>query len=102
MNGRLGISAESRCRRTVVFAALMMLGRIASAAPTEPIYPEVADGELPTADGFRGIWYANEPSHDEYVFKYSGGMATYPHQQMPIAIYAPSVNKTFFVYGGRY
>jgi hypothetical protein len=29
-------------------------------------------------------------------------MATYPQQQMPIAIYAPAVNKTFFVYGGRY
>ena len=68
----------------------------------EPTYSAFADGELPTADGFRGIWYANQPSHDEYVYKYSGGMATYPHQQLPMAIYAPAANKTFFVYGGRY
>jgi hypothetical protein len=55
---------------------------------------------LPTADGFRGIWYANQPSGDEYVYKYSGGFATYPQQQSPIAYYAAKVNKTFFVYGG--
>jgi hypothetical protein len=55
---------------------------------------------LPTDDGFRGIWYANEPSHDQYVYKYSGGFATYPQQQSPIAYYAAKVNKTFFVYGG--
>ena len=57
---------------------------------------------LPTANGFRGIWYANQPSNDEYAFKYSGGMATYPQQHAPIAIYAPGANKTFFCYGGRY
>ncbi len=57
---------------------------------------------LPTADGFRGIWYANQPSGDEYRFKYSGGMATYPQQHMPIAIYAEAANKTFFFFfGGR-
>lgn len=61
----------------------------------------VANGELPTDDGFRGLWYANQPSGDEYKFKYSGGMATYPQQHTPIAIYRPQVNKTFFVYGGR-
>lgn len=57
--------------------------------------------ELPAADGYRGIWYANQPSKDEYKFKYSGGMATYPQQHLPIAIYAPEVRKTFFCYGGR-
>jgi hypothetical protein len=71
-------------------------------AVAEPKYAVTANGELSKADGFRGIWYANQPSHDEYAYKYSGGMATYPQQQMPIAIYAPDVNKTFFVYGGRY
>jgi hypothetical protein len=53
-----------------------------------------------TADGYRGIWYFNQPSNDEYVYKYSGGFATYPQQQSPIAIYAPAAHKTFFVYGG--
>jgi hypothetical protein len=55
---------------------------------------------LQTADGFRGIWYANQKSGDEYVYKYSGGMATYPQQHHPIAIYSAEADKTFFVYGG--
>src|SRR5512145_3331769 len=56
---------------------------------------------LPRADGYRGIWYYNQPSKDEYAYKYSGGFATYPQQHMPIAVYAAKANKTFFVYGGR-
>ncbi|MBL8236283.1 MAG: BNR-4 repeat-containing protein [Bryobacterales bacterium] len=51
-------------------------------------------------EGYNGIWYFNQPSKDQYVYKYSGGFATYPQQQSPIAIYAPAVNKTFFCYGG--
>ena len=51
-------------------------------------------------DGYRGIWYMNQPSHDEYVFKYSGGLATYCAKHRPFAIYRPEVNKTFFCYGG--
>jgi len=53
------------------------------------------------ADGYRGIWYFNQPSKDEYVYKYSGGFATYPQQMLPFAYYAKAVNKTFFCYGGR-
>jgi BNR repeat-containing family member len=53
------------------------------------------------ADGYRGIWYSNQESGDQYRFKYSGGFATYPQQHTPIAIYAPAVRKTFFCYGGR-
>ena len=56
--------------------------------------------ELPRDDGYRGIWYFNQPTKDQYVYKYSGGFATYPQQQGPIAIYAPQVRKTFFCYGG--
>lgn len=55
---------------------------------------------LPTADGYQGIWYMNQPSKDVYRFKYSGGMATYPQQHIPIAIYSKEANKTFFCYGG--
>ncbi len=51
-------------------------------------------------DGYRGIWYAVGETKDEYAFKYSGGMATYPQQHAPIACYAAAANKTFFVYGG--
>src|ERR1041384_4463132 len=55
---------------------------------------------LPMADGYRGIWYYNTKTNDEFQFKYSGGMGTYPQQHIPIAIYRKEVNKTFFVYGG--
>ena len=55
---------------------------------------------LPTDDGYRGIWYFNQPTSDEYRYKYSGGFATYPQQHAPIAIYCAEVEKTFFVYGG--
>lgn len=51
-------------------------------------------------DGYRGIWYYNQPAHDEYVYKYSGGFGTYPQQQLPIAYYSRKANKTFFCYGG--
>lgn len=52
------------------------------------------------ADGYRGIWYMNQPSNDEYVYKYSGGLGTYCAKHRPFAIYCEEVNKTFFCYGG--
>lgn len=52
------------------------------------------------ADGYRGIWYMNQPSNDEYVYKYSGGMGTYCAKHRPFAIYCEQVNRTFFCYGG--
>jgi hypothetical protein len=55
---------------------------------------------LPTADGYQGIWYFNQPSNDEYKYKYSGGLGTYCAKHIPLAIHAPAVKKTFFVYGG--
>jgi hypothetical protein len=55
---------------------------------------------LLSLDGYNGIWYFNQPSNDQYVYKYSGGFATYPQQQSPIAIYSPEAQKTFFCYGG--
>ncbi len=42
----------------------------------------------------------NQPSGDEYVYKYSGGMATYCAKHQPFAFYSPEVKKTFFCYGG--
>jgi hypothetical protein len=57
-------------------------------------------GKLQHEDGYRGIWYCNQATRDEYKFKYSGGYATSPQQHAPIAIYCKEVDKTFFVYGG--
>lgn len=51
-------------------------------------------------DGYRGIWYMNQPSNDEYVFKYSGGLATYCAKHQPFAVYSQKAKKTFFCYGG--
>jgi hypothetical protein len=55
---------------------------------------------LEKANGFKGIWYMNQPSNDEYVYKYSGGLGTYPANHRPFAIYSEEVNKTFFCFGG--
>ncbi len=50
-------------------------------------------------DGYRGIWFELNQKY-EYGDKYSGGLGTYTAKHVPLAIYAPEVNKTFFVYGG--
>lgn len=60
-------------------------------------------------DGYRGIWWRHppmqdrphSPSYGSQDFKYSGPLSfAWPHTVAPMAIYAPEVNKTFFVYGG--
>ncbi|MDR1683660.1 MAG: cellulase family glycosylhydrolase [Candidatus Symbiothrix sp.] len=52
-----------------------------------------------TADGYKGIWYTIEQS-SEYGYKYSGGLGTYTADHIPMAIYSPEADKTFFTYGG--
>lgn len=52
------------------------------------------------ADGYRGIWYMNQPVDNEYAYKYSGGLGTYCDYHAPFAVYRPEVNKTFFCFGG--
>jgi hypothetical protein len=50
-------------------------------------------------DGYRGIWFELNQKFP-YGDKYSGGLGTYTAKHIPLAIYAPAVHKTFFVYGG--
>jgi hypothetical protein len=50
-------------------------------------------------DGYKGIWFSLG-QFSEYGDKYSGGLGTYTAKHRPLAIYAPEVKKTFFVYGG--
>ncbi|MBR0057574.1 MAG: glycoside hydrolase family 88 protein, partial [Kiritimatiellae bacterium] len=82
-------------------------------APAEPAPPAIFDARpqfehIPhrfellnrKADGFRGIWYYNQPSGDEYVYKYSGGMGTYCAGHIPMAVYSRDADKTFFCFGG--
>lgn len=78
-------------RVLVVALALVVCGVGISSAE-----PDV----FPKADGYRGIWYFNQETKDEYVYKYSGGLGTYCMKHIPMAVYAPEAEKTFFVYGG--
>lgn len=50
-------------------------------------------------DGYRGIWFTIGQDN-AWGPKYSGGLGTYTANHVPTAIYAPAVNRTFFVYGG--
>ena len=80
--------------------------------------PNLAAGPNPRVDGYRGIWFTlgqyygpgengeayserrvNDPTFP-YGDKYSGGLGTYTAKHTPLAIHAPEVDKTFFVYGG--
>ena len=56
--------------------------------------------ELAKADGYRGIWYMNQPQKNEYKYKYSGGLGTYCAKHRPFAVYSKEADKTFFCYGG--
>ncbi len=59
-------------------------------------YPSLNNQKI---DGYRSIWFTLG-QFSEYGDKYSGGMGTYTAKHIPLAIYAPEVQKTFFVYGG--
>lgn len=95
------MSTFSSSRRSVCgrLSMLLIAATVASQGPATVSAEE--PGTLNTkADGYRGIWYMNQPSHDEYVYKYSGGLGTYCAKHKPFAIYCREVNKTFFCYGG--
>jgi hypothetical protein len=100
--GRLAFVLASTSCVAVVPAGVALAG----GAETDALTPsERPAAGKPVAvnvklDGYRGIWYMNQPSHDEYVYKYSGGMATYCAKHQPFAVYRKEVNKTFFCYGG--
>ena len=55
--------------------------------------------EVRKIPGYRGIWFTLGQFSD-YGDKYSGGLGTYTAKHVPLAVYAPQVDKTFFVYGG--
>ena len=50
-------------------------------------------------DGYRPIWFELGQKY-EYGDKYSGALGTYTAKHVPLAIYSPEADKTFFVYGG--
>ncbi|MCA9196806.1 MAG: BNR-4 repeat-containing protein [Planctomycetales bacterium] len=91
-----------------MFFRMIVYGAILAVVPAADGFAQVAESEpLPQSitlnqkdTGYRSIWYMNQPSHDQYVYKYSGGLGTYCAKHRPFAIYRPEVNKTFFCYGG--
>ena len=58
------------------------------------------DGQLHLIDGYRGIWFTIGQARSGYGDKYSGGPGTYTMKHIPMAVYSPEADKTFFVYGG--
>ncbi len=92
-NNRTPCHAVSTMRLCSIVALAAFLA-VAAARADEKAF------NLKQDTGYRGIWYYNQPTGDEYAYKYSGGMPTYPQQHMPIAVHAPTAHKTFFVYGG--
>lgn len=60
-----------------------------------------SSSSTPRSDSLRyqGIWFTLG-QYFEYGDKYSGGLGTYTAKHIPLAIYAPEVDQTFFVYGG--
>lgn len=50
-------------------------------------------------NGYRGIWF-DLGQETAYGSKYCGGLGTYTMKHIPMAIYSPVVDRTYFVYGG--
>ena len=50
-------------------------------------------------DGYRGIWFTLG-QFSKHGDKYSGGLGTYTANHVPMAVYSPTADKTFFTYGG--
>ena len=80
--------------RIALIAPLFLAAAVASAAPAGEV------GPCETADGYRGIWFTLGQFQTAYGDKYSGGLGTYTAKHVPLAVYAPKAEKTFFVYGG--
>jgi hypothetical protein len=89
------------------FIAFAISGSLQAAVQPDNVPPasrvsrqgSVAGQGSKTDDGYRGIWFALG-QRSEFGDKYSGGLGTYTANHIPLAIYAPEVDKTFFVYGG--
>ena len=58
-----------------------------------------ASAQTTASEGFSGFWYR---LFQEFPYgpKYSGGLGTYTAKHVPLAVYRPEVERTYFVYGG--
>ena len=88
--------------QTVYRPAMMSGDLFYSPARVTSGYKEpVIDAPAETIDGYRSIWYTlGSVLNPDWGPKYSGAFGTYTMKHIPVAVYAPKANKTFFVYGG--
>ncbi len=68
-------------------------------AASSPTAASAASPASAREDGYRGIWFTLG-QRSEHGDKYSGGLGTYTANHVPMAIHAPEVGRTYFVYGG--
>lgn len=95
-----GVSGDVRSRS--VYVPVTKTGdrfytayRTFSASYTTPDDSQICE----TVSGYRGIWFDLGQATD-YGSKYCGGLGTYTMKHIPMAIYSPVVDRTYFVYGG--
>ena len=79
---------------------LLVAGLFSSLAANALAEPGAAVTLNRPDDGYRGVWYMNQPTGDAHRYKYSGGLGTYCDYHQPLAVYDAEANKTFFCYGG--
>lgn len=77
----------------LLLAGILLLPSTASFSENKPTLND-------KDDGYRGIWYMNQPLKSVYKYKYSGGLGTYCAKHKPFAVHCDEVKKTFFCYGG--
>jgi len=80
----------------------LLLSLLAAGGAPVPASERISPAKtLPRAEGFRGIWFADMASEDEYRYVYySGGLGTYTAGHIPMAYYTKEAEKTFFCWGG--
>lgn len=76
-----------------------LLACVAAMAVASDAEPAEVASQVRRVDGYKGIWF-DLGQRSEFGSKYSGGLGTYTAKHLPLAVYAPAVRKTFFVYGG--
>lgn len=90
------INKKSIAVQALLFIVFIAVGKTLEHPSVEKDYPSLDNAKI---NGYKGIWFTLG-QFSEYGDKYSGGLGTYTAKHIPLAIYAPEVEKTFFVYGG--
>lgn len=96
-----GLSLESKIPKALLGVFMIIIKKFRIHFSVFSLLCMMGIGRLAaeTDTGYRGIWFdIGQPG--PYGSKYSGGLGTYTEKHVPLAVYAPAVNKTFFVWGG--